>query len=70
MAQASTRVALTKMKKAQAWTLALSWGLAVMIYSLSQGFFTHNSGNLFYFFLTIVWYALFTTQQGNIKKMA
>lgn len=43
--------------------------LAVMIYSLSQGFFTHNSGNLFYFFLTIVWYALFTTQQGNIKKM-
>ena len=44
--------------------------LAVMIYSLSQGFFTHNSGNLFYFFLTIVWYALFTTQQGNIKKMS
>lgn len=43
--------------------------LAVMIYSLSQSFFTHNSGNLFYFFLTIVWYALFTTQQGNIKKM-
>ena len=44
--------------------------LAVMIYSLSQGFFTHNSGNLFYFFLTMVWYALFTTQQGNIKKMS
>lgn len=44
--------------------------LAVMIYSLSQGFFTHNSGNLFYFFLTIVWYALFSTQQGNIKEMS
>ena len=44
--------------------------LAVMIYCLSQSFFTHNSGNLFYFFLTIVWYALFTTQQGNIKKMS
>ena len=27
MAQASTRVPVTKMKKAQAWTLALSWGL-------------------------------------------
>ena len=44
--------------------------LTVMIYCLSQSFFTHNSGNLFYFFLTIVWYALFTTQQGNIKKMS
>ena len=27
MAQASTLVPVTKMKKAQAWTLALSWGL-------------------------------------------
>ena len=27
MAQASTLVPITKMKKAQAWTLALSWGL-------------------------------------------
>ena len=26
MAQASTLVPVTKMKKAQAWTLALSWG--------------------------------------------
>lgn len=51
-------------------TLGTLHVLAVMIYSLSQGFFTHNSGNLFYFFLTIVWYALLTTQQGNIKKMA
>ncbi len=51
-------------------TLGTLHVLAVMIYSLSQGFFTHNSGNLFYFFLTIVWYALFTTQQGNIKKMS
>ena len=27
MAQASTLVPVTKMKKAQAWTLALSWGI-------------------------------------------
>ncbi|QPB41976.1 O-antigen ligase family protein [Rodentibacter haemolyticus] len=32
--------------------------LSVMIYCLSQGFFTHNSGNLFYFFLTVVFYAM------------
>ena len=51
-------------------TLGTLHVLAVMIYCLSQSFFTHNSGNLFYFFLTIVWYALLTTQQGNIKKMA
>ena len=51
-------------------TLGTLHVLAVMIYCLSQSFFTHNSGNLFYFFLTIVWYALFTTQQGNIKKMS
>lgn len=51
-------------------TLGTLHVLAVMIYCLSQSFFTHNSGNLFYFFLTIVWYALFTTQQGNIKEMA
>ena len=51
-------------------TLGILHVLAVMIYCLSQSFFTHNSGNLFYFFLMIVWYALFTTQQGNIKKMA
>ena len=31
MAQASTLVPVTKMKKAQAWTLALSWGLYWMI---------------------------------------
>ena len=51
-------------------TLGTLHVLAVMIYCLSQSFFTHNSGNLFYFFLTIVWYTLFTTQQGNIKKIA
>lgn len=32
--------------------------LSVMIYCLSQGFFTHNSGNIFYLFLTVVFYAL------------
>lgn len=31
--------------------------VSVMIYCLSQGFFTHNSGNIFYFFLTTVFYA-------------
>ena len=51
-------------------TLGTLHVLAVMIYCLSQSFFTHNSGNLFYFFLTIVWYALLTTQQGNIKEIS
>ncbi|OOF58223.1 O-antigen ligase family protein [Rodentibacter genomosp. 2] len=32
--------------------------LSVMIYCLSQGFFAHNSGNIFYFFLTTVFYAM------------
>ncbi|OOF49338.1 RfaL protein [Rodentibacter trehalosifermentans] len=32
--------------------------LSIMIYCLSQGFFTHNSGNIFYLFLTVVFYAL------------
>ncbi|AOF53405.1 RfaL protein [Rodentibacter caecimuris] len=31
---------------------------SVMIYCLSQGFFAHNSGNIFYFFLTIVFLAM------------
>ena len=30
MAQASTLVPVTKMKKAQAWTLALSWGTLLL----------------------------------------
>ncbi|NBH75397.1 O-antigen ligase family protein [Rodentibacter pneumotropicus] len=32
--------------------------LSVMIYCLSQGFFAHNSGNIFYLFLTTVFYAM------------
>ena len=32
MAQASTLVPVTKMKKAQAWTLALSWGKDILEY--------------------------------------
>lgn len=32
--------------------------LSVMIYCLSQGFFAHNSGNVFYFFVTVLFYAL------------
>ncbi|MDH3001186.1 hypothetical protein A1D23_12065 [Chelonobacter oris] len=39
--------------------------LAVMFYGLSQTFFAHNSGNTFYFFLIIVFYAAIK----NIKKV-
>ena len=43
--------------------------LSVTFYCLSQGFFTHNSGNIFYFFLVIVFYAVLqslnSTQQTN-----
>lgn len=31
---------------------------SVIFYSLSQGFFTHNSGSIFYFFLVVVFYSL------------
>ena len=43
--------------------------LSVMFYGLSQGFFSHNSGNIFYFFLVIVFYA-FTKQQRLLAKHA
>ncbi|QLB13952.1 RfaL protein [Bisgaardia hudsonensis] len=39
---------------------------SVMFYNLSQGFFTHNSGNIFYFFLIIVFYAMIKTL--NLKS--
>ncbi|OOF51195.1 RfaL protein [Rodentibacter genomosp. 1] len=32
--------------------------LSIMIYCLSQGFLTHNSGNIFYLLLTVVFYAM------------
>ncbi|TCP93216.1 O-antigen ligase [Cricetibacter osteomyelitidis] len=32
--------------------------VSMMFYCLSQGFFAHNSGNIFYFFLVIVFYAV------------
>ena len=38
MAQASTLVPVTKMKKAQAWTLALSWGYEFNKESRSNSF--------------------------------
>ena len=44
-------------------TLGIAHILSVMIYGLSQGFLTHNSGTIFYFFLTIVFYAAIRTQQ-------
>ena len=43
--------------------------LSVMFYGMSQAFFSHNSGNIFYFFLVIVFYA-FTKQQRLLAKHA
>jgi len=43
--------------------------LSVMFYGMSQGFFSHNSGNIFYFFLVIVFYA-FTKQQRLLANHA
>ena len=36
--------------------------ISTMCYCLSQGFFAHNSGNIFYFFLTVVFYAALKNQ--------
>ena len=44
-------------------TLGVAHILSVMIYGLSQGFLVHNSGTIFYFFLTIVFYAAIRTHQ-------
>ena len=44
-------------------TLGVAHVLSVMIYGLSQGFLVHNSGTIFYFFLTIVFYTAIRTQQ-------
>ena len=44
-------------------TLGVAHILSVMIYSLSQGFLVHNSGTIFYFFLTIVFYTAIRTRQ-------
>ena len=44
-------------------TLGIAHILSVMIYGLSQGFLVHNSGTIFYFFLTIVFYTAIRTQQ-------
>ena len=44
-------------------TLGVAHILSVMIYGLSQGFLVHNSGTIFYFFLTIVFYAAIQTHQ-------
>ena len=44
-------------------TLGVVHILSVMIYGLSQGFLVHNSGTIFYFFLTIVFYAAIRTHQ-------
>ena len=43
-------------------TLIIKLGIlhigSVVIYSLSQSFFAHHSGNMFYFFLIVVFYAV------------
>ena len=44
-------------------TLGVAHILSVMIYGLSQGFLVHNSGTIFYFFLTIVFYTAIRTRQ-------
>ena len=44
-------------------TLGIAHILSVMIYGLSQGFLVHNSGTIFYFFLTIVFYTAIQTRQ-------
>lgn len=43
--------------------------ISVMFYGLSQGFFSHNSGNIFYFFLTIIFYAIVTQLKNNKKEL-
>lgn len=46
-------------------TLGVVHILGVMIYCLSQGFFTHNSGNIFYLFLTVVFYAMLKQAENS-----
>ena len=41
--------------------------ISAMTYCLSQSFFNHNSGNIFYFFLVIVFYAMMRTEQQRAK---
>lgn len=43
--------------------------LSVIFYSLSQGFFTHNSGSIFYFFLVVVFYGLLhSLKSGQLNR--
>ena len=44
-------------------TLGIVHVLSVMFYCLSQGFFSHNSGNVFYFFVVIVLYGALRAQK-------
>ena len=41
--------------------------ILMMTYCLSQSFFNHNSGSIFYFFLVIVFYAMMRTEQQRAK---
>ncbi len=42
--------------------------MSVIFYSLSQGFFTHNSGNTFYFFLVVIFYGLILSLKNQKIK--
>ncbi len=44
-------------------TLGIVHVLSVMSYSLTQSFFMHNSGVMFYFFLTVVFYAMILVEK-------
>ncbi|WP_032093238.1 O-antigen ligase family protein [Necropsobacter rosorum] len=46
-------------------TLGIIHILSVMFYCLSQGFFTHNSGNIFYFFPIMVLFAAVRTLKSQ-----
>ncbi|OOF69705.1 O-antigen ligase family protein [Rodentibacter caecimuris] len=51
-------------------TLGIVHILLVIFYCLSQGFFTHNSGNIFYFFLIILFYAVMKQTEKQFEKRA
>lgn len=42
--------------------------LSILFYNLSQGFFTHHSGNIFYLFLTFVLYGMIRQRQLQLKN--
>ncbi|WP_082966127.1 O-antigen ligase family protein [Gallibacterium salpingitidis] len=47
-------------------TLGIIHITSVMSYGLTQVFFAHNSGNMFYFFLTVLFYAMILNYKNNV----